>query len=126
MVIEVAVGLGQLVRKKLVAAPDFTPLHVPECNIDVFRHLPESLKDASETQRRDFELGLRRRVIESGEFSLVSTKIDGVGALRTTLIHPKTTGEQLDQLLVSLRRHGRHLLDEATSGCRRLPSVRRA
>ncbi len=57
-----------------------------------------------------FQLALRRRIIESGEFYIVSTKIEGQVALRTTIINPLTTPEHLDQLLDSLRRHGQALL----------------
>ena len=58
----------------------------------------------------DFQLELRRRVIESGEFYIVSAKHDGVGALRVTIINPLTTAEHLDQLMDALRRQGRELL----------------
>ena len=37
-----------------------------------------------------FQLELRRSVIESGEFYIVSTRLDGVGALRVTIINPLT------------------------------------
>ena len=50
-----------------------------------------------------------RRVIESGEFYLVATKLNGVDALRVTLINPLTTAEHLDQLLETLRKHGREI-----------------
>ena len=59
-----------------------------------------------------FQLQLRRRVIESGEFYLVTWKLDGQGGLRVTLINPLTTEDHLDQLLETLRRHGRVLLDD--------------
>jgi hypothetical protein len=35
-----------------------------------------------------------------------------VGALRTTIINPLTTPDDLDELMDALRRHGRRLLDE--------------
>ena len=57
-----------------------------------------------------FQLELRRRLIESGEFYIVSTRLDGVGALRVTVINPLTTGEHLDRLLEALREKGRELL----------------
>ena len=40
-----------------------------------------------------FQLDLRRQVIESGRFYIVSTQIDGVGALRVTIINPLTTAD---------------------------------
>jgi len=104
--------LGQVLYQKLLAAPDFEPVHEPQCNIVVFRHLPETLRDAPPEQLGRFQMDLRRRLIESGEFYLVSTNIDGVGALRVTIINPLTTSDHLDQLLDALRDHGRHLLAE--------------
>ncbi|MEK6259168.1 MAG: hypothetical protein AABP62_11180 [Planctomycetota bacterium] len=52
----------------------------------------------------------RRAVIESGEFYLVATNLNGVDALRVTLINPLTTAEHFDQLLETLRRRGCELL----------------
>ena len=62
---------------------------------------------------------LRRRLIESGEFYIVSTKINGVGASRVTIINPLTTVDHLQSLFESLRRHGQVLLAESRDG---LPS----
>ena len=88
------------------------PLHEPQCNIVVFRHVPEALRDAPAEVLGRFQFELRRRVIESGEFYIVSTKLDGIGALRVTIINPLTTPEHLDQLLDALREMGKPLLKE--------------
>jgi hypothetical protein len=61
-----------------------------------------------------FQLELRRRLIESGDFYIVSTNIDGIGALRVTIINPLTTPEDLDQLLDGLRFQPRAALIDAT------------
>ena len=53
-----------------------------------------------------FQMDLRRRIIESGRFYIVSTQIDGVGALRVTIINPLTTAEHLDELLETIREVG--------------------
>lgn len=74
--------------------------------------MPAELRGQSPESLGRFQLELRRRLIESGEFYIVSTKIEGVGALRTTIINPLTTPEHLDRLLEALRRHGRVLLDK--------------
>ena len=65
---------------------------------------------ASDEQIGEFQLELRRRLIESGEFYIVPTQKDGVGALRVTVINPLTTTEHLDQLLDALRRIGCEML----------------
>ncbi len=113
--VDVTFSLAQTFYEKLQAAPDFEAVHEPQANIVVFRHLPRALADAPREQVGRFQLELRRRVIESGEFYIVSTKIDGVGAMRTTVINPLTTPEHLDQLLDSIRGHGRALLNGAAS-----------
>jgi L-2,4-diaminobutyrate decarboxylase len=110
--VDVTFSMGRVFYEKLAAASDFTPLNDPECNIVVFRHVPKSLRDAPAEVLGRFQLELRRRVIESGQFYIVSTKIDGVGALRVTIINPLTTPDHLDLLLDCLRATGRQLLAE--------------
>lgn len=103
-------ALGRLFFEKLRAADDFEPLHEPECNIVAFRHVPAALREAKSEDLGRFQLELRKRVIRSGEFYLVPTSKDGVGALRVTLINPLTTGDHLDALLATLRDVGERVL----------------
>ncbi len=107
--VDITFDLGRTFYEKLRAAPDFMPLHEPECNIVVFRYLPEQLRNAPADVLGQFQLDLRRRVVESGRFFIVSTPIDGVGALRVTIINPLTTAEHLDELLETLRGCGQEL-----------------
>jgi L-2,4-diaminobutyrate decarboxylase len=109
--VDVTYGLGEAFHEKLRIAPDFEPLHEPQCNIVAFRYVPEELRDAPASQLGRFQLDLRREIIESGAFYLVPTQADGAGALRVTLINPLTTSEDLDELLQELRRRGRALLE---------------
>ena len=108
--IDVTFDLGRILFEKLQAAPDFEPLHRPQCNIVAFRHVPLELRDATPVELGDFQRRLRRRIIESGEFYLVATHLNGTDALRVTLVNPLTTAAHLDQLLETLRRVGRELL----------------
>lgn len=108
--VDVTFALGQAFYERLVAADDFIPLHNPQCNIVVFRHIPAELRNASNERIGNFQLELRRRLIESGEFYIVPFKKDGVGALRVTIINPLTTASDLDQLMDALRRHAVELL----------------
>jgi L-2,4-diaminobutyrate decarboxylase len=108
--VDLTFDLGKRLYEILSAAPDFQPLHQPECNIVAFRYRPDQLTDASPHDLGCFQLELRRRIIESGDFYLVSTRIEGVGALRVTLINPLTTSADLDLLLATIRRHGQELL----------------
>ncbi len=108
--VDVTFALGQAFHEKLLAAHDFIPLHDPQCNIVVFRHVPAELRDVDGDRVDALQLELRRRLIESGEFYIVPTKHRGVGALRVTIINPLTTPDHLDQLMEALRRYGRELL----------------
>jgi L-2,4-diaminobutyrate decarboxylase len=109
--VDVTFALGRTFYEKLLAADDFVPLNDPECNIVVFRHVPAALQESSPERLGDFQLELRRRVIESGDFYIVPFKRDGIGALRVTIINPLTTPAHLDGLMAALRRHGRELLE---------------
>lgn len=101
--VDVTFAMGRTFYEKLSAADDFAPLHEPQCNIVVFRHLPAALRDAPPETVGRFQMDLRRRIVESGKFYIVSTKLDGVGALRVTIINPLTRPEHLDLLMDTLR-----------------------
>jgi L-2,4-diaminobutyrate decarboxylase len=113
--VDVTFELGRQFYEKLQAAGDFDALHEPECNIVVFRHVPEDLRSATPERIGEFQWQVRRAMIESGDFYLVPTTHGGIAALRCTLINPLTTAAHLDQLLDSLRRRGREVLDRHTS-----------
>ena len=115
--VEVTFETARLLYEKLAAADDFQPLHQPQCNILAFRHIPAELASVSSSSGAalerlgTFQLDLRRKIIRSGEFYIVPTEKDGVGALRVTVINPLTAPEHLDQLLDTLRAMGREVLD---------------
>ena len=102
--------LGRVFYEKLVAAPDFEPLHEPQCNIVAFQHVPDALRNAPSEQLNQFLLKLRHDLIRSGEFYIVQAKIDGRQALRVTIINPLTTADHLDELMDAIRRTGRKIL----------------
>ncbi|MGO8690090.1 MAG: pyridoxal phosphate-dependent decarboxylase family protein [Thermoguttaceae bacterium] len=108
--VDITFAMGRLFYEKLAVAADFVPLHEPECNIVVFRHVPVALRDAPAEVLGRFQFELRRRIVEAGDFYIVSTKFDGVGALRVTIINPLTTPAHLDLLLAALRQAGKQLL----------------
>ena len=101
--VDTTFDLGREFHAMLVDAPDFEPLHKPECNIVVFRHIPEWLRSRSLEAIGEFQLSLRRHLIESGKFYIVPAKPDGIGALRVTIINPLTTAEDLGALMATLR-----------------------
>ena len=108
--VDVTFDMGRVFHEKLTDAEDFQPLHVPQCNIVAFRHIPDELRDAPPERLGKFQLDLRREIIQSGEFYIVPTKQNGIGALRTVIIKPLTTPEHLNALMKTLREKGRKLL----------------
>jgi L-2,4-diaminobutyrate decarboxylase len=110
--VETTFDLGRVLYDKLAAATDFVALHEPQCNIVVFRHVPAELQEASPGQLSEFQWKLRTAVVQSGEYYVVPTMFNGVAALRVTLINPLTTADHLDNLLETLRRTGRQILQQ--------------
>jgi L-2,4-diaminobutyrate decarboxylase len=108
--VEVAIDLARQFHTLLVQSDDFVPLHEPQCNIVAFRYVPDRLRDAPGEEVDAFQLRLRRKVIESGEYYLVQSRIDGRPVLRTTMMNPLTTANDLRGLLDCLRRSGREML----------------
>ena len=113
--VDVTFGMGRILFEKLSAAADFEPLHEPQCNIVAFRHVPEPLRAAPPQALGAFQFELRRRIIESGEYYIVSAKVEGVGALRVTIINPLTSPDHLDRLIDLMRREGRQLAQETAA-----------
>lgn len=96
-------ALARLLHDKLAAADDFEPLHEPQCNIVVFRHIPERLRSAPPAVISALQDRLRRVLCQSGQFYIVPCSIDGVSALRCTVMNPLTAGSDFDELLDALR-----------------------
>lgn len=101
--VDVSFALTRLLHEKLDAAADFEPLHVPQCNIQAFRFVPEFVRGWTAEELGEFQLAVRRRVITSGSAYIVPVELDGVGALRCTLINPCTTEADLDAVLQAIR-----------------------
>ena len=101
--VDVCFDLTQTFFAMLNASPDFIALHRPMANIQVFRYRPEWMDAWTPDQVGDFQLRLRRRVMTHGFAYLVPIKIDGVGALRVTLIHPETRDHDLARVLDEIR-----------------------
>jgi L-2,4-diaminobutyrate decarboxylase len=113
--VDVTIDLAHKLHAMLSEAEDFETLHAPACNIVAFRFLPRQLRDAPPDRVDQFQWMVRRAVIESGEYYLVQSRIDGRPVLRTTLMNPLTTADDLAGLLECLRRFGGKLAAEVTS-----------
>jgi len=108
-------GLGELVTQKidrarefaamLAAQPDFELVTDPMCNILCFRHLPSGphAQGLTVEQLNDHQANLRQRVLASGRFFLVETRIGGKLYLRCTLMNAQTTTRDLARLVDLLR-----------------------
>lgn len=113
-IIDVTFATARRLYEKLEEAGDFEALHEPECNIVVFRYGPNAGPDRDLTDRELGELNrtIRRKLMESGEFYLVQTNLDGTGALRVTVMNPLTEESDLDHLLAAIRRTAGEILNQ--------------
>jgi len=87
----------------LAGEADFAAVHQPECNIICFRHLPGALASQPADEISAHQLRIRDALQRSGRFYVTITKIEGVAALRLTLINPLTTMHHLEELLTCIR-----------------------
>ncbi|MBX3440830.1 MAG: aminotransferase class I/II-fold pyridoxal phosphate-dependent enzyme [Planctomyces sp.] len=93
----------------IVEADDFEPLHEPQGNIVVFRHVPDWLRGQSLEAIGDANREIRRRLILSGRYYLTQTSLGGAGALRCTVMNPLTVEAHFAGLLEALRDIGRQV-----------------
>jgi len=91
--------LAQRFAARLTAASDFELPVEPESNIVCFRHTPTAAGDLDRLQER-----IRRRLLGDGSFYLVQTRLPTGLYLRTTLINPFTSDDDLAALITAVRR----------------------
>ncbi|MCA9580266.1 MAG: pyridoxal-dependent decarboxylase [Myxococcales bacterium] len=89
--------LTQTFARMIRTAPHFQLSFEPQANIVCFRYAPGGVVAPCEMQRL-----LRREVIRRGRYYLVQTRIDGEWHLRSALMNPFTTGDDLQGLLTEL------------------------
>ena len=82
----------------LRAQPDFEVAVEPQANIVCFRHLPAGVADLDAHQA-----AVRMRIITRGMFYPVQTMLRGTRWLRTSLMHPFTSRDDLQRLLDEVR-----------------------
>jgi L-2,4-diaminobutyrate decarboxylase len=93
-------SLAERFAELIEQAPDFELAVQPESNIVCFRHVPRDLP----SERLDrLQAEIRARLVTSGAFYLVQTRLSGALYLRTTLINPLTTESDLAALLEQAR-----------------------
>lgn len=102
--IDATFDLARRFARRISETPGFELATSPEANIVCFRHAPADLAPA---ERDALQTRIRRRLVESGRFYLVQTRLrDGI-YLRTTLINSLTSDADLVALLDAVREAAR-------------------
>ncbi len=97
----------------LLAAEDFEPLHKPQSNILVFRHIPAGARNLDLESLGQLNREIRRRLIHSGQFYITQTTLNGGGAMRCTVMNPLTGEAELRSLMESIRETGAKVVASA-------------
>jgi L-2,4-diaminobutyrate decarboxylase len=92
--------LARRFAERILASGDFEVAVPPDCNIVCFRYTPAGVP-ASELDA--LQSRLREQLITHGDFYLVQTTLPKGVYLRTTLIHPLTSDEDLNALMNAVR-----------------------
>jgi L-2,4-diaminobutyrate decarboxylase len=110
--VDVTFTMGKHFHDLLTEADDYVPLHEPQCNIVAFKHIPEALKNEDPKTVGDFQLELRKQIVQSGDCYIVPIRREGIGALRVTIINPLTKKDDLKTILQIIRDHAQKLLSK--------------
>ena len=99
MEIAEAFAKAKVFAEKIQRRADFVLLMKPETNIICFRYLAKNLNSAQMNQHQS---DIRQHIIQSGAFHITQVDLHGITWLRTTLMNPFTTEQDLDELLESV------------------------
>lgn len=97
--VDIAFDKAQLFSKLISQNPQFELLMPPQTNIVCFKHKSVRWETSTVQQRNQHQAELRQTVIQSGAYHLTQVMIDGDCWLRTTLMNPMTTKQDLEYLL---------------------------
>ena len=100
-------ALTRFMWEEIVERSDFVPLHEPDCDILCFRYVGSGRlnDDALDALNRE----LRERYNRSGEGWITATTLSGRRVLRVTLMNPRTTPDDIRDILDGLARVGAKL-----------------
>jgi len=90
--------LARWFAREIDAAPDFELATQPQANIVCFRVTRPGVDDLDAMQ-----LQIREELVHSGAFYVVKTRLRDRTYVRTTLINPRTTEDDLSALLTAIR-----------------------
>jgi L-2,4-diaminobutyrate decarboxylase len=94
-------ALGRTFARLIKSDPDFDLPYEPESNIVCFRIVREGLDIL---ENNTLIARVRQRIIEDGRFYIVQTAFGGVTYLRTSLMNPFTTVDDMQELLHEVKR----------------------
>jgi len=96
--------LGKTFAELIHADGNFKmPVAIPESNIVCFRYLPDGHQDMSEEEIDEWNLKIRERIIQDGEYFIVQTRVGGRVFLRVTLVNCFTSEKELLGLLEKIK-----------------------
>jgi len=104
---DLAGRFGDAIRK----TNDMELAVTPESNIVCFRYAPAG---ADADRLNEVNRSIRKAVVQSGEFYLVQTELDGTIWLRTSLMNAMTDDTDLERLIKAVLRHGAKIAGELT------------
>ena len=99
--IDHTVALARQFAAEVQASGDFELALDPPLNIVCFRYRPSGMSDGAALD--ELQARLRERVLHSGRFYVVKTRLRSGLFLRTTLLNPRTTIGDLRTLLETVR-----------------------
>ena len=91
-----AFAKAKIFAEKIQKRSNFELLMPPETNIVCFRYLKNH---SNQTQANKHQSNIRQCIIQSGKFHITQVDLHGITWLRTTLMNPFTTEQDLDELL---------------------------
>jgi len=97
--VDEAFAKAKILAEKIQKQSDFELLIKPATNIVCFRYLKQY---SNQAQANKPPKDIRQHIIESGAFHITQVDLHGVTWLRTTLMNPFTTEQDLDELLESV------------------------
>jgi glutamate/tyrosine decarboxylase-like PLP-dependent enzyme len=99
-------ALARLMYEEILERPEFEALHEPESNILCFRWVGDRVMGDNVLDQLNREL--RERYNRSGEGWITATNLDGRRVLRVTLMNPRTTAADVEEILDGLARAAMH------------------
>ena len=93
--LETCYDLGRQFAELINRHPHFELAHMPETNIVVFRFIDHEKTEVLNKINK----AIRKATVEEGIFYIVQTEIDGIAYLRTVLMNPFTTTDEMKKLL---------------------------